>query len=78
MTIDFVGRILAEDLLTFSQVAKEIQEQQPGSRLHVATVHRWALRGCRGTKLEAVRVGGRWMTSRQSVHRFLRALNSEA
>lgn len=78
MATDVVSRVLSEDLCTFAQVTQMIREQQSGSRLHVATVHRWSLRGVRGHRLESVRVGGRLLTSRQAVHRFLNALNTDA
>lgn len=36
---------------------------------------RWAERGTRGHKLESVRIGGRLMSSREALQRFLDALN---
>lgn len=46
-----------------------------------STVYRWLTKGTRGTngqvvKLEAVRVGYRWLTSRGSVARFVAALTA--
>jgi hypothetical protein len=46
-----------------------------------STVFRWLTKGARATggqlvKLEAVRVGGRWLTSRGAVARFVQALTS--
>ena len=34
-------------------------EKQLGNRVHPSTIHRWRLRGARGSKLETVLVGGR-------------------
>jgi len=56
--------------VSFSQVAKELG-------VAPATVYRWALRGVRGVKLQAQRVGGRWATKEQWVQTFLEQLNSE-
>lgn len=78
MATDVVSRVLSEDLCTFAEVTKMIREQQSTSKMHVSTVHRWCLRGVKGHKLESVRVGGRLLTSRQAVHRFLNALNTDA
>jgi hypothetical protein len=48
-------------------------------KTHFSTVFRWALKGCRapdGTvvRLEALRLGGRWVTSHEAVQRFALAL----
>ncbi len=48
-----------------------------------STVFRWVTKGTRTTdgctvKLEAVRVGGRWLTSRGAVARFVTALTAAA
>jgi hypothetical protein len=48
-----------------------------------STVFRWVTRGAKtpggqAVKLEAVRVGGRWLTSRAAVARFVQALTSAA
>lgn len=47
----------------------------PGTRPHIATVHRHRLRGVRGVKLETLIVGGRRYTSREAIGRFVAALN---
>lgn len=41
-----------------------------GKRIHVSTLWRWATKGVRGVKLEAVRLGSRWMTSSEALERF--------
>ena len=48
---------------------------EAGIDAHVKTLLRWAIRGCRGVKLETVRLGSSVMTSRQAVSRFLSALS---
>lgn len=54
----------------FSQVAKDLE-------VTAATVYRWALRGVRGVRLQAQRVGGRWATKDEWVQAFLEQLNSD-
>ena len=46
--------------------------EQAGERLLVstATIYRWINQGCRGVRLEAARVGGRWRTSEEAIQRF--------
>lgn len=46
-----------------------------GRKPHIATLRRWAKTGCRGVKLETVYLGGRLMTSRPAIARFLAAIN---
>ncbi len=43
-----------------------------GVRVHPATFHRWHVRGLRGIKLKAKRIGGRWYVTRQAVLDFIR------
>lgn len=64
--------LLSEDVLTLGQVA---------SLRHIAfsTVYRWAFKGARvpgggRLKLEIMRVGGRWVTSREALLRWSLAL----
>jgi len=66
-------KLLAEDVLSMSQAAREI----PG-RPHVSTVWRWANRGIKGERLATVSIGGRIFTSRQAVTRFLESTQSPA
>jgi len=52
----------------------------PGS-VDPSTVFRWVVRGSKSSdgrlvKLEAVRVGGRWLTSRGALNRFVTALTA--
>lgn len=43
-----------------------------GPRVSVWTAMRWCRHGLRdGTRLEAIKVGGRWYSSREAVRRFL-------
>jgi hypothetical protein len=50
-----------------------------GKRTHISTILRWIMHGAKapdGTRvrLEAVRLGGRWLTSREALQRFVQAL----
>ena len=62
----------AELKLTPEQAAAEASAD--GQKLHVSTILRWILRGVDGVKLEAVRLGGRWVTSREALQRFAERL----
>lgn len=66
--------ILAEDLLTLQQAAREVPRPAGKSSLHHATLWRWAHRGLNGYRLETVKVGSQLMTSRQRLHAFLKAI----
>lgn len=58
--------LFTEDLVSLTQVAQELD-------VHVSAPYRWLHRGVRGVRLESVRIGGKLLTSRQAVNRFLRA-----
>jgi hypothetical protein len=50
-----------------------------GKRTHLSTLLRWILNGAKGpsgdvVRLKAVRLGGRWMTSREALQRFAERL----
>lgn len=47
-----------------------------GRRVHVSTLFRWAQRGVRGCKLEAIRIGGALHTSQQALQRFAEQLTA--
>jgi hypothetical protein len=69
---DAYARLLAETPLTPAAAATMLRTSYP-------TVVRWITAGLpvggRKVKLEAVRVGVRWATSVEAVHRFLEAIN---
>src|SRR5687768_14915819 len=44
-----------------------------GLRISSKTALRWAIHGTRGARLESVRVGGRRLTSRAAIRRFVAA-----
>ena len=67
-----VSQLMTEDVIPLDDARKELQELT-GVRMCKATIWRWAMRGCGGTKLETFRVGRALMTSRQAVTRFIHA-----
>lgn len=71
-----VDRVAMEALITLSQVPSLLSQSASGRKLAIAVIHRWARDGIPGpdgarVRLESVRVGGRWLTSRQAVTRFV-------
>ena len=60
-----------ESLITFRDLAKNLPLGKGGRPVSISTLHRWRIRGIAGgIKLEAIRVGGRWCTSRAAFDRF--------
>jgi hypothetical protein len=50
-----------------------------GKRTHFQTLLRWVVHGAKGPagamiRLDAIRIGGRWMTSREALQRFAERL----
>jgi hypothetical protein len=46
-----------------------------GKGIALTTIYRWALRGCRGVKLQTFLIGGGRYTSRRALDRFVAAIN---
>jgi hypothetical protein len=69
-------RILSEDVLTLNDARNELRHVL-GKRLDKTTLYRWCLKGVDGTKLQHIRLGGRILTSRQALTRFIES-RSEA
>jgi hypothetical protein len=64
-----------ETLLPLARAAELVPPARSGKRCHLSTLLRWIIDGCRspsGTvvRLEGVRLGNRWMTSREALQRF--------
>lgn len=61
-----------EQLITLQEAVEYLTELMPTGTdpVSIATIHRWALHGCRGRKLESVRVGKRTLTSKEAICRF--------
>jgi len=71
------NNLFAEELIELARAAADLADSS-GRKPCLASLRRWALRGCRGHRLETVFLGNRMMTSRQSVARFLAAINGGA
>ena len=67
---DVVSRVLSEDVLTLKQAAIELSSVS-GKRPDKSTLFRWISRGCGGVRLDGVRVGRDWITSKQALNRFI-------
>ena len=59
-----------ETVVSLKEAAKLVPGRKPGKRAHVSTLHRWALNGCDGIKLETLRLGGVLVTSVEALQRF--------
>lgn len=58
-----------EELVCLAKAAEWVRSRS-GRKTHVSTLHRWALRGCRGRKLETLLIGRERMTSKEALGRF--------
>jgi hypothetical protein len=61
-----------EELVSLTHAAAWVRDRS-GRKTHVSTLHRWALRGCGGRRLETVLIGRQRMTSREALLRFFEA-----
>jgi hypothetical protein len=74
--------LLDEMKITLTEAAVELPGSRPGIRCHPATLTRWILKGVRTpdgrvVKLEALRIGHKWVTSREALRRFVEAQNPD-
>ena len=67
-----------EKLITFGGLVKTLPRRRRGKPTHISTGLRWRSLGLKGIKLEAVRVGGVWMTSMEAFQRFTDRLTAQA
>ncbi|MBV8232948.1 MAG: DUF1580 domain-containing protein [Planctomycetaceae bacterium] len=63
-----------EKPLSLAQAARGVPPTRQDKPVHVSTLTRWILRGVHGVRLEAARLGGRWVTSEEAICRFSAAL----
>jgi hypothetical protein len=74
--------LTTETPLPFAEACRLIPPGRGGKRTHLSTLVRWVTRGAPGPqgdriRLEAVRIGGRWMTSREAIQRFAERLTPQ-
>jgi hypothetical protein len=67
--------LTTETTLSLNQAARLLPPGRRNRPVSFACVFRWVTQGAKGptgelVKLEAIRVGGRWLTSRQALQRF--------
>ncbi len=72
--------ILAGDSLTLAGAAALLPSHRGAGRLQLSTIWRWVTVGTRAggriVKLEAARCGGRWLTSRAALRRYIEGLTA--
>jgi hypothetical protein len=62
---------LADQLLTEGVLSIVAAAAAEGIAISAKTGLRWAIHGTRGAKLESIRIGGRRVTSRAAIRRFV-------
>jgi hypothetical protein len=63
-----------ETPITLAEAARTL----PGGPVHVSTIHRWRLKGCRGVRLASFLRGGVRHTNREAIERFFDAVTAAA
>jgi hypothetical protein len=71
--------VTTESTLSLTQAARLLPAGRGGRPASFSGVLRWVLRGVRSpagdlVRLDAIRLGNRWITSRQAIQRFAEAL----
>ena len=71
--------LTAEKPIPLAAATALVPPARQGKKTHFQTVLRWVIHGSKGPsgsriRLEAVRLGGRWMTSREALQRFAERL----
>ena len=71
--------IMGDDTLTLAEACRVLPRGRRGARPHLSTLIRWIIDGSvardgRRVRLSAVRVGGKWITSRVALREFSEAL----
>ncbi|MFN7874166.1 MAG: DUF1580 domain-containing protein [Pirellula sp.] len=74
---DCVHRLLTEDVVSLKEAQREL-ERVMHTKLDRSTIHRWTLRGVKSVKLDSVRFGGKVVTSKQAINRFLVELTEKS
>src|SRR5262245_24463868 len=67
--------IITEEILSLTQAAKTLPPGRAGRPVSMSCMLRWVLEGVRlpsgeRVRLEAIRLGGRWLTSKEALQRF--------
>ncbi len=69
--------ITREQVFSLTEAARRLPlpRRRKGAKPHVSTLYRWAQRGCRGVRLEAIQCGGTLCTSAEALQRFFDRLS---
>ncbi|QJW94602.1 DUF1580 domain-containing protein [Frigoriglobus tundricola] len=70
--------LVNEEVVTFAELARRLGRRRANRPTHVATIHRWRLRGLNGVRLAAAKSGGIWVTTVQAYQRFVDAITQAA
>jgi hypothetical protein len=75
--------LAVETAIPLKDAARLVPPGRNGRKTHLSTLIRWITIGARSpagerVRLEAVRLGGRWLTSREALQRFAAALTPVA
>jgi hypothetical protein len=70
---------ISETPIPLAEACKLVPPARQGKRTHLSTLLRWITRGTRSpsgeiVRLDGIRIGSRWMTSREALQRFGEAL----
>ena len=71
-----MSNILNETRMSPAALARHLQARDASRPIHVSTIIRWITRGIGGERLQAVRLGGRWVTSLEALDRFVARLTA--
>ena len=66
-----------EPEITIAEAARSLPGRN-GKRVHVLTVKRWIIKGCRGVKLAGWKRGDRWYTSLAAIEQFRQDCTAKA
>jgi hypothetical protein len=71
--------LTTESTLSLTQATHLLPQGRRGAKPTLSCILRWVLKGARSpagdiVRLEAIRLGGRWVTSREAIQRFAERL----
>lgn len=70
--------LATEKVISLTAATRHLPGRRQGKRPNVTTLYRWAQHGCRGVRLETIKVGGTTCTSLEALQRFCDALTAQA
>jgi hypothetical protein len=77
--VQTVFDLTVEKPVALAEACRIVPPARSGKKTHLSTILRWILRGAKSptgelVKLEALRIGNRWVTSREALQRFAERL----